>query len=465
MSIPTRSKMTFAALLILLAAGSPLHADDGDGDPTFGDSGLLAVGWNGGAYIARGRAAASLADGSLLVAGEVATGVGNGAFGIVKLGPTGLLNIGFGTGGFTRFAFSDDVNLINNLGDVVELPGGSILLAGSTQVDGPVVPEDLIYVPAVAKLTSAGDLDPSFGTGGRKIVSLPWPSENIYFQRPIHQPDGKLLFAGSCSQCPDNEAQYFPTFLRLTTEGEPDTTFSGDGWLTPASGPISNVYAWDLALDGAGRILVFGTTGTDFAVVRLTANGVVDTSFGGGDGLVTWPKPVDATSWRFAVDANSGAIFVAWTYIAGPSSQYTAVSRLSPGGVLDPTYGGDGATEIVFGTQLWVLDLTVQSDGKLVGVGMIRGTAGAHQNFVLVRLLADGTLDPSFDGNGVRNVEFGLPASGDDQAVFATLAGGRLVAVGTVFTGTPHFGVSRSVSAHIFTDGFERGSAEAWLAN
>ena len=94
-----------------------------------------------------------------------------------------------------------------------------------------------------------------------------------------------------------------------------------------------------------------------------------------------------------------------------------------------------------------MLDLTVQSDGKLVGVGMIRGTAGAHQNFALVRLLADGTLDPSFDGNGVRNVEFGLPASGDDQAAFATLAGGRLVAVGTVFTGTPHFGVSRSVSA------------------
>ena len=111
-------------------------------------------------------------------------------------------------------------------------------------------------------------------------------------------------------------------------------------------------------------------------------------------------------------------------------------------------------------------DLTVQSDGKLVGAGMIRGTAGAHQNFVvLVRLLADGTLDPSFDGNGVRNVEFGLPSAGDDQAVFATLAGGRLVAVGTVFTGAPHFGVARSVSAHIFTDGFERGSTAAWLGN
>ena len=265
MSIATRPKCTLGALLILVVTGNPLLADDGDGDPTFGDNGLVVVGWNGGVDIARGRAAASLAGGSLLVAGEVSTGVGNGAFGIVKLGPTGLLDIGFGTGGFTRFYFSDDVNRINNLGDIVELPGGSILLAGSTQVDGPVVPEDLIYAPAVAKLTSAGDLDPSFGTGGRKIVPLPWPSENIYFQRPIHQPDGKLLFAGSCSQCPSNEAQYFPTFLRLTTEGEPDTSFSGDGWLTPSSGPVANVYALELALDAVGRILVFGTTGTDFA--------------------------------------------------------------------------------------------------------------------------------------------------------------------------------------------------------
>ena len=61
-----------------------------------------------------------------------------------------------------------------------------------------------------------------------------------------------------------------------------------------------------------------------------------------------------------------------------------------------------------------MLDLTVQSDGKLVGVGMIRGTAGAHQNFVLVRLLADGTLDPSFDGNGVRKSS-DCPTSGDDK--------------------------------------------------
>ena len=131
MSTVRRPKGTLSALLILLVTGSALFADDGDGDPTFGDNGLVVIGWNGGVDIARGRAAASLADGSLLVAGEVATFTGNGAFGIVKLGPTGLLNIGFGTGGYTRFAFSDDEDRFNNLGDIVELPGGSILLAGS----------------------------------------------------------------------------------------------------------------------------------------------------------------------------------------------------------------------------------------------------------------------------------------------------------------------------------------------
>ncbi len=465
MSIASRSKRTLGALFLLLAAGNSLVADDGDGDPTFGDDGLVVMGWNGGLDIARAKAVASLADGSLLVAGEVSTTSGSPEFGVVKLGSIGGINIGFGTGGFTRFSFSDDPDRYNILGDVVELADGSILLAGSTEVEGPVDPNDLIFVPAVAKLTSAGDLDLSFGTGGRKIVSLPWPSDSIHFRRPIHQPDGKLLFVGDCFRCPDNEAQAFPTFLRLTTAGEPDTGFSGDGWLTPASGPISSVYPWELALDGAGRILVLGTTGADFAVIRLTASGVVDTSFGGGDGLVTWPRPPEANFWRFAVDANTGAMFVSWGYAVAGGSQYTAVSRLSPAGVPDPTYGGDGTSEIVFGTQLWVLHLNVQSDGKLVGVGLIRGTAGAHQNFVLVRLLANGTLDPSFDGNGVRNVEFGQSSPGDDQAVFATLSGGRLVAVGTVFTGTPHFGVSRSVSAHIFSDGFERGSATVWLGN
>jgi len=335
----------------------------------------VVIGWNGGLDIARAKAVTSLASGSLLVGGEVATTSGNAEFGVVKLGPTGGINIGFGTGGYTRLAFSDDPLRVNSLGDIVELPDGSIRLAGSTEVDGPVDPNDLIFVPAVAKLTSGGNLDGSFGIGGLKIVSLPWPSDDIYFQRPIHQADGRLLFAGACVHCPDNEAQYFPTFLHLTTAGEPDPSFSGDGWLTPSSGPIGNVYPWDLALDAAGRILVLGTTGTDFALVRLTANG--------------------------------GAIFVAWTYTAGASSQYTGVSRLSPAG----------------------------------------------------------ELDPEFDANGVRNVDFGQNPSGNDQAAFATLSGGRLVAVGTVFTGTLHFGVSRSTNAHIFSDGFERGSATAWPGN
>ena len=183
----SRPQSKFGALLILLVAGSPLLADDGDGDPTFGDQGLVAVGWNGGVDIARGRAAASLADGSLLVAGEVATGIGNGAFGIVKLGPTGLLNIGFGTGGFTRFAFSDDVDRINNLGDIVELPGGSILLAGSTQVDGPVVPEDLIYVPAVAKLTSGGRSRP-FVRNRRSEDRLPAVAEREHLLSAADSP-------------------------------------------------------------------------------------------------------------------------------------------------------------------------------------------------------------------------------------------------------------------------------------
>lgn len=64
-----------------------------------------------------------------------------------------------------------------------------------------------------------------------------------------------------------------------------DTTFSGDGRQTIGFG-TSNDTARAVAVMADGRIVVAGNAGDDFAVVRLLADGSLDTSFS-GDGKVT----------------------------------------------------------------------------------------------------------------------------------------------------------------------------------
>lgn len=465
----TRSTITRATiaraplvLLLFLASAVSVLADDGGGDPTFGDGGRKIISWNGGLDIGRAKSALPLADGSLLVGGEVNGTSASPDFAVAKLTAAGDVDTSWGTGGGTRFSFTDPLRT-DRLLDMVELPDHSVLLAGLAEVDGPD-PETTREVPALAKLTPQGFLDGSFGTAGRAIAVIPWATDYIPFQRPIHQLDGKTLYLATCTNCPDNPSTTRLVVLRLTTAGAPDPGFSGDGWFTSTGEPFSNLSAYHIAVDAAGRILILAATSSQFALLRLTPGGAVDTSFGGGDGWVTWPIPTGASnSYTFALDANSRAMFVGCNFFAGPNAQFTGVMRLTPAGAVDPTYAGDGFSEIAFGAQLWLSHLQVQTDGKLVGVGSIRASTGANRNFVLVRLRADGALDPEFDADGARNVSFGQTPDGDDIGNRAALWGGRLIAVGEVIAaGVPQFGISRSVSQLIFTDGFERGTVSGW---
>jgi uncharacterized delta-60 repeat protein len=456
--------VSFVPCLLLAAAAA---AQDGYGDPTFDEDGIQIIGWSAGADPGEATAVAALADGSLLVGGYVEGANSNGDFAVVKLTPGGEVDTAWGTLGRIRVAIDGEPDGPDWLEDIAVLADGSILLGGFTQVPD-ALPKESFALPAVAKVTATGELALAFGNGGKKIVPLPWPTEDYSWSSAIHQPDGKLLFFGYCYDCPDNTGSARPMLLRLTLDGEPDPTFSGDGWFVPTTGAVSEFYPTRLALDGSGRILILYAGGAETALARLTSAGALDTSFGGGDGVVTWARPFGVSNpYSLAVDPANGAIYFGYHFAAGPFDDYGAVMRLTSAGAVDPAFGGDGEAEMVFDAQLWMNDIEVQSDGKIAGVGIIRSTAaGGDQDHFLFRMLANGTLDDTFHANGVRRVEFGQVPDGSEQAHAMTYSGGRLVAVGSVsVSGARRFGIARTTSALIFADGFERGSTASWAGN
>jgi uncharacterized delta-60 repeat protein len=104
---------------------------------------------------------------------------------VARFNGDGRLDPSFGTGGLTTVTFS---SLNDFARGIAVQEDGKILVAGqSANLMNPDV--------AMARLTTAGGLDPAFGSGGKVAVDFFGSIDNG--QAVAIQPDGKLLVAGA----------------------------------------------------------------------------------------------------------------------------------------------------------------------------------------------------------------------------------------------------------------------------
>lgn len=176
----------------------------------------------------------------------------------------------------------------------------------------------------------------------------------------------------------------------LLSAGQLDPTFSGDGRFT--AGIPGNITITDGTAQSDGKILAAGTidgpSGKDLFVARVTADGALDTSFS-GDGIATVSiGTADALDANIALDASGRII------LAGGTENSASVVRLLSNGSLDPSFSGDGITTITTPGGSGD-DVAIQSDGKIVSlVGY--GT--------LFRLTTSGDLDTTYGNNGFASM-------------------------------------------------------------
>jgi uncharacterized delta-60 repeat protein len=104
-------------------------------------------------------------------------------------------------------------------------------------------------------------------------------------------------------------------------------------------------------------------------------------------------------------------------------STFLIAARYNPDGTLDPSFGTGGTVTLSMGFLNGFSDGVLQADGKLVMAGTFFSTP-TNVNFALVRLLPNGTLDPSFGGDGVVISDFGGYEIADSVVV---LGDGRIV--------------------------------------
>ncbi len=143
----------------------------------------------------------------------------------------------------------------------------------------------LFFIGANFAFAASGDLDPSFGSGGKVIT--PFGSSTDNANAVAIQSDGKIVAAGSSS----NGSNLDFAVARYSTDGSLDTSFGSGGKVTTAIGSSTD-NGTAVAIQPDGKIIVAGSTfitgsGNDFALVRYNTDGTLDPSFGSGGKVIT----------------------------------------------------------------------------------------------------------------------------------------------------------------------------------
>jgi len=164
----------------------------------------------------------------------------------------------------------------------------------------------------------------------------------------------------------------------------------------------------DATVQNDGKIVAVGVrygTDADFLVVRYTAGGQLDSSFG-VNGIVTraFQADSDDTAVGVVIDPD-GRIVVGGTTISNDNIKSIALTRFNRDGSLDTTYGLNGLTiEDYPANDVTVSGMTIDHSGRVYVVGTKQHASDPVDGLVARFNFHDGRKDNSFDVNGFKEV-------------------------------------------------------------
>lgn len=191
----------------------------------------------------------------------------------------------------------------------------------------------------------------------------------------------------------------------MAQAGKLDPTFDIQGVFTDSAGEFNNggTFGTVVAIQNNGKILAGGQIGFVTGVVRLNANGTLDSTFGVGGTVTSILGGNDGLCQVMGLAIQSdGRIVVGISNVEQGSGNLFILARLNANGSLDTTFGSAGIVETQigsFGAAAGVL--TLQPDGKILLAG--EGAMGRYN--------ADGQLDSSFGSGGVAPILFTSPTA------------------------------------------------------
>ncbi|WP_329391427.1 calcium-binding protein (plasmid) [Streptomyces sp. NBC_01351] len=369
---------------------------DGSPDATFDGDGKVTTDFSGGGDNA--ISVAVQADGKIITAGFSFTNNLADDTQLARYNADGSLDTSFGTGG----KVTTDLGGHDGAHKVLVQDDGKILTIGFGDEGS-----DAEFM--LARFETDGRLDTSFDGDGKATTAF---GGFGLADGGALQADGKILAAGYTTAGVGGSDDF--AVARYNRDGSPDVTFDGDGKATTDFGSDERPNGLAVQADGkivvGGSRFTDTADGTDFALARYTTGGGLDATFD-GDGKVTTDfgdGDGDGAQGGVAVQAD-GKILAAGFTRAGGSLDFALVRYTTNGG-MDTSFGTGGKAVADFGTRAAATQMAVQDDGRIVVVGYTFAADGS--DFALARFhAAPAEVDLSVTKAGPATISLGDQAS------------------------------------------------------
>lgn len=433
-----------AFLLTLFTLATPLIAADGTLDPGFNSTGKVVTVFNPSSPVNADQAFAVLVqpDQKIVTVGFVTDITDPADFGAARYNPDGTLDHTFGNNGLARVGFG--IFTADEAFAAVRQPDGKIVLGGYTTTVT-ALPSPAF---ALVRLKTDGTLDTTFGTGGK--VQTDVGGDDWIFALAL-QPDGKILAAGITGSPGSHDF----ALVRYNANGSLDTAFGTGGKVkTDFSGREDRPAAVAVQKDGkilvagASSLTAAANSPQQAALARYTAAGKPDTTFGTGGKLLL------ALGGRSAATAlkvlSTGKILVGGGLLQAAGGYNFLLVRLNANGSLDTTFGTNGKATTDFGGKTdGVHGMAVLTNGQIVAGGEANATSFGSGDgaFALARYTANGQLDATFGTGGKVTTQLG--DRGSRCTSLAVQANGRIVLAGHVFSTNPAQGTAFGLARYL----------------
>ncbi|MBK6484000.1 MAG: hypothetical protein IPG01_12920 [Chitinophagaceae bacterium] len=304
----------------------------------------------------------------------------------------GILDTSFGSSGILIY---DTINagIINQSISSIDIqPDGRIVGVGYIEQESSFSGSGFDFV--AIRVNIDGTIDSTFGNEGLFVYDFMGFDDKA--SAVVVEADGHIIVAGTGKV---GEGGDF-AWLRLKPDGS-TSEFSPDGIVLLNVSENDDDVLNEILIQPDDKIIQIGycvLNGPYVAVSRLLPDGTLDTSFGKA-GRVAYKLGL-ATAGVLLPD---GKILVAGNTSMSPKSAILA--KMETNGDLDLSFGDAGSVQYDFDTFIDVTDMSLQSDGKIIVLTNV--TVQLSSEIVLVRFNADGSIDNSFGLNGEAVVQFG----------------------------------------------------------
>lgn len=298
---------------------------------------------------------------------------------------------------------------------------------------------DLAFV--VAKFKPTGELDKTFGTNGFTKKNIIAKKGGEVARGIVVQSTGKIVIAGTIEhEGATDDRDRDVALVRFNADGMVDTTFGTAGVVTldlSAGELVGTTYVadsqWGLNVLSDDAMIVTcvakanGRTDTDWAIVKLKADGQKDATFGTA-GVATVDIDNTSANARTSSVLPDGSIVSAGYFKDKEGIVRPALFKLKPNGSLDTSFGTNGIWNEV------ILPLVAEAYGaamqgtSFVTVGYGRGSMTESVDWLSMRVTAAGTWDKGYGTMGLTRIDVAM--QNDNGRALAILPDDRVLMVG-----------------------------------